>query len=124
MRDRAKEIEFSQKRHHLQHEIIVFVGAYVKEAEIEIVERSCMCAGICHPNTLEGHDIALEYHLQDSKIPKQSEVIGIRIRHEHWRPKITIWGRKSMMESFLCDDLSEEVKNKLMDCIDKTITQI
>jgi len=123
MEDRAKEIEFSKKRRRLQEEITAFVRDYLKEAEIDTIEESHMCAGTCQPHTLEGHDLASEYHLQDPQIPKHTEVFGIRIRHENWQPKVTVWGQSSMMESFLCDNLTEDVKNKIRDCIDKTITQ-
>jgi len=123
MQDRGKEIEFSKKRRRLQDEIIAFVQDYLKEAGVDTIGESHMCAGVCHPHTLEGHDLAFEYRMRDPKVPEHTEVVGIRIRHENWQPKITVWGRRSMMESFLCDRLTEEVKNKIMDCIDKTITQ-
>lgn len=123
MKGREKEIQFAKIRYRLQDEIIKFVEAYVKEAEVDVIEAVHSCAGVCLPQTLEGHDLSFEYHLQDPKIPQHTEIIGIRIRHENWQPKITVWGRKSMMESFLCDSLTDAVKNKIMDCIDQTITQ-
>jgi hypothetical protein len=123
MQDREKEIAFAKMRRQLQKEIAEFVEAYAKEAEVEAIEFSSSCAGTCHPHTLQGHDLAFDFCFQDRKVPEQTEVVGIRIRHENWQPKITVWGRRSMMESFFSDKLTDTVKNKIMDCIDKTITQ-
>jgi len=123
MKAESQEVEFAKKRRALQNEIDLFVQDYIKEAGVEQIGGGGFCAGTCHPHTLEGHDLAFQYHLQDPQIPEHKELVEIRIRQEKWQPKLTIWGRKSMMESFLCDQLTDEVKSKIMDCIDKTITQ-
>lgn len=118
-----EEILFAQTRYKLQDDIIAFVESYFMEAEVRIVGRSIGPAGRMLGHTLQGHDFSLEYDLEDSQNAHHKEHLGIRIRHENWKPKITIWAQRSMMETFFSDQLTEVIKEKIRDCIDKTITQ-
>lgn len=118
-----KEPEFAQKRRRLQKEILAFVEGYVQEAGVKLTGSGSRLAGTVDPKTLADHDVALDWGFEDLQEPAHTEELGVRIRHEQWEPKVTVWSTRSIMESFSCDRLTDEVKNKLMDCIDKTITQ-
>lgn len=117
------EIHFSKIRHKLKDEIHDFVQNYAKKAEVTFIGLSIGLAGSVLGHTLQGHDVAFEYNLADSKDEARTEFLGIRIRHEAWKPKVTIWGSRSMMESFFAEELTEAMKEKIRDCVDKTITQ-
>jgi len=116
-------IQFGKTRQELVSAIASFVEQYVKDAGVEVIRHHCGLAGTVQPHTLQGHDMACEFVLRDPEIPDHTQFVGIRIRHVNWQPVITIWGDRSAMEDFTCASLTEAVKNKLMDCIDKTITQ-
>lgn len=118
-----EEILFGETRQKLKNDIDAFVQSYAEEAEVKIVGLSIGLAGSVLGHTLQGHDFSLEYDLEDSQNDLHKELLGIRIRHENWKPKVTIWARKNMMETFFSDQLTEAIKEKLRDCIDKTITQ-
>ena len=118
-----EEIQFARIRHKLKDDIHAFVEEYVVEAEVKVVGQFCGLAGTTLGHTLKGHDMALEYDLVDSQNDRYKELLGIRIRQDDWKAKVTIWARKSMMETFVSDQLTEVIKEKLRDCIDKTITQ-
>lgn len=118
-----KEPEFAKTRRCLQAEILAFMESYSREAGVNQIRHGCRLAGTAHPRTLIGHDLALDWCFQDPQEPTHAEEVGIRIRHENWDPKVTVWSTHSMMESFRGDHLTDEIKNKLMDCVDKTITQ-
>jgi len=118
-----EEILFANIRQKLKDDIHAFVQSYAEEAEVKIVGLSAALSGSILGHTLQGHDISLEYDLEDSQNDLHKEFLGIRIRHENWKPKVTIWARMSMMETFFSDQLTEVIKEKLRACIDKTITQ-
>ncbi len=118
-----EEIQFAKTRQKLKDDINAFVQSYVEEAEVKIMGVFAALSGSVLGHTLQGHDMNLEYELEDSQNDFHKELLGIRIRHENWKPKVTIWARKSMMETFFADQLTEVLKEKLRECIDKTITR-
>jgi len=115
------EIDFAKARRALAEAIGPFVTSYADEAKLEIRAGGASLVGSILPHTLQGQDMSFEYELfpKDPNIEAAGERLGIRIRSDNWKTKLTVWSTRTMMESFVVQELTDKVKDKIRDCMDK-----
>jgi hypothetical protein len=118
-----KEIQCAQFMRETLRSFAQMGIEYAKKINARLIGADSGSYGILLNHTIQGHDLGYEMELKPSESDDgKSEFICFRVRESDFEPFLTIWGTSSQMKDFPRDDIPENAKRYLEECIDKTFT--
>ena len=118
-----KEKNCARTWHRVSEELYSFVEKIINEVGVVSVNCSAKIAGVARSHTLEGHDRELFFQLNPkNELSRGSNILGIRLRQNNFKPFITIWSTYTQMKDYDYCELSDEVKEHIILAIQQTIS--